>query len=192
MSVTNRIQGRLLSPRVLHFGRNQLFWECRFNRACETFPHYLPSVADRKGLSSFKDMSNFDQLVQEPDQRNNVSSAFLQRWYMIYEKSMAGKLSHQTDRIMAFCSAASEIRLLSNYGYFAGLWRCELESKLTWMVKHPELAVRSEIYRAPSWSWLSIDGEVKAPELRSRLRSGRQCEGQWWVDGVVLGSLGRA
>ncbi|KAI0898562.1 heterokaryon incompatibility protein-domain-containing protein [Annulohypoxylon nitens] len=32
------IQERLLSPRQIHCGRQQLLWECRENFACETFP----------------------------------------------------------------------------------------------------------------------------------------------------------
>ncbi len=35
-------QERLLSPRVLHFGRSQMFWECQDLDACETFPENLP------------------------------------------------------------------------------------------------------------------------------------------------------
>jgi hypothetical protein len=37
------LQERILSPRVLHFGRSQLFWECRHLVACETYPHGLPA-----------------------------------------------------------------------------------------------------------------------------------------------------
>lgn len=37
------LQERILSPRVLHFGRDQLFWECREFVACETYHRGLPS-----------------------------------------------------------------------------------------------------------------------------------------------------
>jgi len=36
------LQERILSPRVLHFGRGQLFWECRHFVACETYHQGLP------------------------------------------------------------------------------------------------------------------------------------------------------
>jgi hypothetical protein len=32
----------VLSARNLHFGKNQLFWECKEQRACERFPLGLP------------------------------------------------------------------------------------------------------------------------------------------------------
>lgn len=36
------LQERILSPRVLHFGGGQLFWECRQFVACETYHQGLP------------------------------------------------------------------------------------------------------------------------------------------------------
>ena len=38
------VQERLLSPRILHFGRDQIAWECRELEACETFPIGLPAM----------------------------------------------------------------------------------------------------------------------------------------------------
>jgi len=37
------LQERVLSPRVLHFDRRQLFWECRQFVACETYHQGLPN-----------------------------------------------------------------------------------------------------------------------------------------------------
>lgn len=44
------LQEHLLSPRHLHCGRRQLFWHCRKHRACETFPHAMPTYRDEDGL----------------------------------------------------------------------------------------------------------------------------------------------
>ncbi|KXJ94922.1 heterokaryon incompatibility protein-domain-containing protein [Microdochium bolleyi] len=38
------LQERVLSPRALHFGKEQLLWECRSLNACELFPEGLPDV----------------------------------------------------------------------------------------------------------------------------------------------------
>lgn len=37
------VQERILSPRTLHFGSKQLFWECREHVTCETFHRGLPA-----------------------------------------------------------------------------------------------------------------------------------------------------
>lgn len=36
----------MLSPRVLHFGRQQIFWECHEMEAYEAFPSGLPRAPD--------------------------------------------------------------------------------------------------------------------------------------------------
>lgn len=38
------VQERLLSPRQIYFGSEQIFWECRSLLACETFPNGLPEL----------------------------------------------------------------------------------------------------------------------------------------------------
>ncbi|KAI4201731.1 MAG: hypothetical protein LQ350_003085 [Teloschistes chrysophthalmus] len=40
------LQERLLSPRVIHFGRNQIYWECRSMDRCEMFPNALPATVN--------------------------------------------------------------------------------------------------------------------------------------------------
>jgi hypothetical protein len=52
------IQERLLALRTLHFGTDQLFWECRHYQACETYPGGLPDtiVAFKGNLAPFKDL----------------------------------------------------------------------------------------------------------------------------------------
>lgn len=37
------LQERILSPRVVHFGNKQVFWECRETITCETYPFGLPA-----------------------------------------------------------------------------------------------------------------------------------------------------
>lgn len=37
------LQERLLAPRVLHFGKQQLFWDCYEHNACESYPVGLPA-----------------------------------------------------------------------------------------------------------------------------------------------------
>lgn len=38
------VQEGLLARRVLHFGRDQLLWECQEKSACEVFPKKIPLV----------------------------------------------------------------------------------------------------------------------------------------------------
>ncbi|KAL9007633.1 MAG: hypothetical protein Q9173_007143, partial [Seirophora scorigena] len=47
--------------------------------------------------------------------------------------------------------------------YIAGLWQADLFRRLLWMTKDSSLAVRPLDYRAPSWSWASVKGELDWP-----------------------------
>src|SRR6202000_2338412 len=40
------VQERLLSPRVLHFARDQLAWECHELEACDSYPNGIPAILD--------------------------------------------------------------------------------------------------------------------------------------------------
>lgn len=44
--------------------------------------------------------------------------------------------------------------------YIAGLWKSHLVEYLDWRVYKPRAKISSE-YRAPSWSWASVDGPVQ-------------------------------
>jgi hypothetical protein len=47
-------QERLLAPRVLHFGKYQILWECREHDACESYPESLPSLFGAQRYTNFK------------------------------------------------------------------------------------------------------------------------------------------
>lgn len=54
--------------------------------------------------------------------------------------------------------------------YVAGLWRKHFVHDLTWRTIKPRLlAEKSQLYRAPSWSWASIDGSIRF-DYRRRIR----------------------
>lgn len=51
------LQERILSPRVLHFGNEQLSWECREFMACETYHRGLPSSLRGNTLIDIKSLN---------------------------------------------------------------------------------------------------------------------------------------
>lgn len=55
------LQERILSPRVLHFGHEQLFWECRESSACETYHHGLPAALCGHPLIDIKQLQLGDE-----------------------------------------------------------------------------------------------------------------------------------
>ncbi|SPO07735.1 uncharacterized protein DNG_10430 [Cephalotrichum gorgonifer] len=51
-----------------------------------------------------------------------------------------------------------------NNRYLAGLWLEDLIQRLCWSIgRHAEPGFRPQVYRAPTWSWASIEGDVDYP-----------------------------
>jgi hypothetical protein len=44
--------------------------------------------------------------------------------------------------------------------YLAGLWRKDVEQQLPWFISPDTRCERRPPYRAPSWSWSAVDGQV--------------------------------
>jgi hypothetical protein len=134
------LQERLLSPRTLHFSKTELFWECRHCDASESFP---------EGLPEFQQQHIFHRDHSKP---------LSEIWHTIVRLYTAGKLTFATDKLIAISGIAQRVQEENGDQYLAGLWRKHIELQLLWCQQSPgsRLPKGSE-YRAPSWSWASVD-----------------------------------
>ncbi|KAH6677324.1 heterokaryon incompatibility protein-domain-containing protein [Halenospora varia] len=146
-------QERLLSPRILHFSIDEIFWECSSGRASETFPRGEPAV-------DMTDSGANETLVRAQtevsDDKNTLNS-----WLDVVETFARCNLTYTSDKLFAIAGLAQHFQ--SKFGgvdYMAGLWRMGLERQLLWRVEGLGVTKRSKIYRAPSWCWSSIDGPI--------------------------------
>jgi hypothetical protein len=79
------------------------------------------------------------------------------------------QLTQEEDKLVAMSGIAKVVQKnLLNDQYLAGLWRQALDINLLWYIENPkypngELSRRPKQYRAPSWSWTSVDGQVIMP-----------------------------
>lgn len=164
------LQERLLSPRVLHFSADQLFWECSELDASEAFPEGLPDGLGER----FKRLLPFSGLlsVEQPGTTRHSSYALWDRIMHIYS---SGKLSRTTDRLVAISGIAHKLSrsLFPRDTYLAGLWKRDLPFQLLWDVKEPQISNQPLDYIAPTWSWASRDGTVP-------------CEDEVWTSAASL------
>jgi hypothetical protein len=151
------LQERLLPPRTLYFGRDQIAWECRQGNSYETLPDMFKEGGFRMSPKHF-----FAILKASPlDDTRNVWS-----WFAIVEDYTRRKLTLSRDKLVAISGLARQ--LVSVYGtdYVAGLWVKDLLRLLVWYKSssYPSAARDvATIYRAPSWSWASVDGLISFP-----------------------------
>ena len=109
-------QERFLAPRTILFGASQIFWECQYSHACETFPEGLPfSVQYDYSVFIHHDRRSA-HCNMESGQENPTA------WSNIVLVYSAGLLTHESDKLIAISGVARWMEQLSKDDYLAGLW----------------------------------------------------------------------
>jgi hypothetical protein len=175
------LQERIMCPRVLHFCKDQIAWECKEFQHAEGYPEYLPIWKTR--LSDIVDEGRFKGLREDDGRRlreirlksfrdpdNNLADLYIfELWKRVVEVYSQTVLSHPRDKLIALSGIARQFSELffrdSECEYIAGMWAKPgyLESQLLWQVEHvykdgvSENHSRRSPMRAPSFSWASLD-----------------------------------
>ncbi|CAH0056199.1 unnamed protein product [Clonostachys solani] len=164
------LQERTLAPRTLHFAENQLAWECHTMEACEMYPDGLPGVLEN--LSSrvkLIDPDAYRQWLSTWRKYDPTRHVAYDVWARIVRLYSGTQLTKEADRLVAISGLAKRMRSILNDEYLAGLWARHLPYQLVWYI--PSIrnvggkGDRVENYRAPSWSWASMEGEVIMPMI---------------------------
>ncbi|VUC31679.1 unnamed protein product [Clonostachys rosea] len=148
-------QERLLSPRVLHFGPEGVFWEC----ATGTLSEYGNShdFTTYGGLNRQRFCDACSSCLNAGDS-----------WRNIVQHYTALSMTNPTDRLPAIMGLSVALR---DYGrrdelgeYLSGLWEKSLLTDFLWerLLKTTSLVPQKSTGStlAPSWSWASISGPV--------------------------------
>ncbi|PQE12083.1 heterokaryon incompatibility protein [Rutstroemia sp. NJR-2017a BVV2] len=195
-------QERLLAQRVLHFGKNQIFWECSAKTACETFPTGSPRIdlipgtreSNRRlldGLRKYKNSKAAGKKTELPEIAGLVHSHW---WSFLWSYSRCG-ITKGEDKLIAISGIAKEMRTTLGGEYLAGLWQFNLCQDLLWFVefsfeyssRRPE---RARPWRAPTWSWASIDGDITIPEFCDKRVKFKEHEDLITVMSVEISPIG--
>lgn len=137
-------QERLLSPRVVHFGDEELIWECMGMTSCDCGFAPPPDRALSK--------------AQRMDVAANSCAPL--RWYDIVIHYVRLNLTFQ-DVFPALQGLARRMQEERQSEYFAGLWSDTLLQDLLWRVVSTKGARRTQPYLAPTWSWASMSGDLQ-------------------------------
>jgi hypothetical protein len=102
--------------------------------------------------------------IPSSDLHDNV----ILRWRHIIDDYSGMNLIKQSDRLPAIAGVASQIGDTLNSKYLAGLWDSALPGDLLWRTDHTiESGQHRTQYRAPTWSWASVDGKIKHYRMTS-------------------------
>ena len=169
------LQERILSPRTLHYTQMQLFWECRHTYAAEDgLRTWLPTRQSTSNL-----IVGFTEDNEGPGSFNSAWRGLsvkqinlIGHWYQeIISRNYSGRLlTVSKDKLTAVSSLARLMATqISEYEYVTGIWLIRGTQQavssfgLAW--RCPRTTVRCQEYRAPSFSWASVDGYVIWPDF---------------------------
>ena len=162
------LQERLLAPRVLHFGAQQLVWECHEMDATETYPDGLPTAMSVIAATRFKTLDAEFQAgrLQHVHKDDPPEMAPYRLWQRIVEAYTKCNLTKAEDKLIAIAGIAKHMSTILQDEYVVGMWRRYLASELLWSVTDQKQidhrgAQRPSQSRAPSFSWASVDGIVR-------------------------------
>ena len=164
------VQERLLARCVIHFGRDQLFWECQELDACESYPAGLPPILKVGINTKFKglDPALNGEKLRRLGPHDSESRFFAhQLWPRIVEAYSRCLLTKPEDKLIAISGIAKKLSAVIGDDYVVGMWRRYLASELLWSVDKcrqidNEPSRRPSPYRCPSFSWASVDGCISA------------------------------
>ncbi|KAH6622270.1 heterokaryon incompatibility protein-domain-containing protein [Boeremia exigua] len=164
-------QERLLSPRIIYFGRHQLYWECAESTIRQD--GRAPDVATddlRSGRGFKQDLDINSPLpyttstvfLRDYQESSSVRRferrVRLLRWYTIVEEYSLRNLTYQSDKLPALSGIAKMFEKRTGYTYLAGLWKEDLIVGIAWYASQSSTEVISDTL--PSWTWARLKGEV--------------------------------
>lgn len=157
-------QEYLLPSRVLHFGPFDIEWRCRERHTCECGQMDLEE--------SGKPLWHRRHILAgiAADLLENEGRA-LEWWEEVVHAYSQRYLTNASDKLPALSGMAQLRRQAGRDTYLAGLWKSSLVHDLCWYYRsnhyiagYGVVGRRPAEYRAPSWSWVSLDvdpGESK-------------------------------
>jgi hypothetical protein len=84
-------------------------------------------------------------------------------WKHIINDYTKRHIKNEEDKLPTLSAVARACCVLTGDQYLAGLWQSEMPLNLLWTVSGD--GKLSSIYRAPSWSWASVDGLIIYPDM---------------------------
>lgn len=179
------LQEKLLAPRTISFGKVQIRWESLEGDASEAFPGREPDMLHGYDLLQHSVPLRPRHLIKKwitmggdqyfdfgrSDWYKSKWDGFWLSWKQVVEEYTERFLTVGTDKVVAIAGVASALSNGREWdtshrpSYLAGMWnvRFTIEYELLWTVERQpggQPARRSKEYRAPSWSWMSVDGKI--------------------------------
>lgn len=169
------LQENMFSSRVLFYTSFGLLWKCKREITWVYSGESCVNDSSASPRTGFKDLASVS--------RYSLSVTGGRReWTWVLELYTARNLTNPYDKLPALAAIAKQRSDSTGAEYLAGLWKTTFRQDLLW--KHHPIwmyhligvsdagnPLRSNAYRAPSWSWAAIDGLILSEWTGKNLES---------------------
>lgn len=146
-------QESILSSRLLIYNSSTLRWYCRGDQ------HHLGTSLCHKDDPRYSFLQTGGNFLDRISGNRPADLDPLEDWDDAVGEYSARKHSEPQDRLVALSGIAKTLAEITGYTYLAGLWKEKLLDQLLWHTQDHKFP-RPLGYRAPSWSWASVEGRV--------------------------------
>jgi hypothetical protein len=162
------MQECILPRRVLHFAEHEIIWECNMSCICQCGKAATHELWKHADYSMIRDPRVPDTeehtCVHVTDFLHGSSpNALCWVWERLIEQYSHRNLTVADDKLPALSGLTrlfqTELKAAPTE-FLAGLWKSSLPAGLLWYVTGSPPSSRPAAWRAPSWSWASIDGGI--------------------------------
>ncbi|KAH7370141.1 heterokaryon incompatibility protein-domain-containing protein [Rhexocercosporidium sp. MPI-PUGE-AT-0058] len=167
------IQESLLSHRLLTFDTLQMSYTCVRHDLVES--RDTPHILAREDRNTFLEQFQAGAAALTPGDGATLRRMII-TWYDILYDYTRRDLTFSNDKLVAISGIASVVGTCIQDEYFGGLWRHDMPRALLWspfeeetLPNAPHESRLPPIYRAPSWSWASMDSPISCFLCRERL-----------------------
>ncbi|KAF2963057.1 hypothetical protein GQX73_g10511 [Xylaria multiplex] len=152
------LQERVLSPRTLHFTKNQVYWECWQYHQGEDLEYQYLGVMKKDAYPVGLSLNSL--LRSTPALSSHLSRA----WWQICSDYSSFNLTFQTDKLIAISGLVQKLESQLHLTYMKGAWKELLHPSVLWSARTEDLEYLP-LVGAPSWSWASRKGPINFMQL---------------------------
>ncbi|KAK1148755.1 hypothetical protein N8T08_008640 [Aspergillus melleus] len=161
---------RALAPRIVHFGNHQVMWECAAGLQYEASKHKNNTIGSgqirmhyrKQVVQPYINGALLGHRITEPLSSDDPNR--YEAWHQCVDEFSGRELKRPAEKLPAMAPLANLLDDGSMGTYLAGIWSNNIAVGLTWG-RPWALLTPSPIYRAPSWSWASVDGKISSTAL---------------------------
>jgi len=155
-------QERMLSTRVLHFGKYEMFFECKTGIRCECNGIEFHDIDQESPVPLIKivyaDALSGHDAYEAGEGSIEVHYHRMRLWRTMVCCYTALAITKSKDRLPAVGGLARQLATIRKTRYFAGLWEDSLNEDLLWVVYgNRQKKPRTYPLDAPTWSWASVE-----------------------------------